>query len=88
MSNKFTPGPWTVEHNPMGADIIIAEDCKICEMPNWDAEYEQEETANAHLMAAAPDLLAALQYAIRQVPELANVPGIRAAIDKATGGAV
>jgi len=31
------------------------------------------------------DLLEALQYAVKQVPELATVPGIAAAITKATG---
>jgi hypothetical protein len=40
---------------------------------------------DARLIAAAPDLLEALQYAIEQVPELATVPGISAAIAKATG---
>ncbi len=34
---------------------------------------------------AAPDLLEALQYAIKHVPELASVPGIAAAIAKARG---
>lgn len=41
--------------------------------------------ANARLIAAAPELLEALEYAIKQVPELATVPGISAAIAKATG---
>lgn len=43
--------------------------------------------ANARLIAAAPDLLEALTYAIKQVPELATVPGIAAAIAKAEWGA-
>ena len=37
------------------------------------------------LRKAAPELLEALQYAIKQVPELGTVPGIAAAIAKATG---
>ena len=39
----------------------------------------------ARLMAAAPRLLEALQQAVQQIPELANVPGIQSAIAKATG---
>jgi hypothetical protein len=39
------------------------------------------------LIAAAPELLDALQYAIKQVPEFATVPSIANAIAKATGGA-
>ena len=41
--------------------------------------------ANAKLIAAAPDLLQALQYAVGQVPELATVPGVAAALAMATG---
>ena len=37
------------------------------------------------LQAQRDALLEALQYAIRQVPELANVPGISAALAAATG---
>jgi len=40
---------------------------------------------DARLVAAAPDLLEALQYAVEQVPELGSVPGISAAIARATG---
>ena len=39
----------------------------------------------ADLIAAAPDLLEALEYAITTVPELATVPGVAAAIAKAKG---
>lgn len=41
---------------------------------------------DAALIAAAPEVLEALEYAIVQVPELASVPGIDAAIRKARGG--
>lgn len=40
---------------------------------------------DAALIAAAPEMLEALEYAIAQVPELASVPGIDAAIRKARG---
>ena len=38
---------------------------------------------DAALIAAAPEVLEALEYAIAQVPELASVPGIESAIRKA-----
>lgn len=40
---------------------------------------------DAALIAAAPEVLEALEYAIAQVPELASVPGIESAIRKARG---
>jgi hypothetical protein len=38
-----------------------------------------------HLEAEKAEMLEALEYAIVQVPELASVPGIEAAIKKARG---
>lgn len=46
---------------------------------------EGDDIGDLHLIAAAPALLEALQYAIKQVPELGTVPGISAAIAAATG---
>ena len=40
---------------------------------------------DAALIAAAPEVLESLEYAIAQVPELASVPGIESAIRKARG---
>ena len=69
---------------------------KLHERPDWIKSFEGRDHhadwcadvihPDARLIAAAPDLLEALQYAIKQVPELATVPGIAAAIAKATGG--
>jgi hypothetical protein len=57
--NKHTPGPWAVDDNhgrryiePGSSDEPVAEVCK-----KKGGEY----LANAHLIAAAPDLLAALE---------------------------
>lgn len=54
-------------------------------LPDDRIDCSEHRVANARLIAAAPDLFEALQYAIKQVPELATVPGIAAAIAKATG---
>ena len=89
-----TPGPWVVLQNPMSHDCITSDDCRICEMPRWDDEYAEEETANARLIAAAPDLLAALERMVRQhgsnfISYSGDHPVsvARAAIAKATGEA-
>lgn len=100
---KFTPGPWTVwgkgyspwcvmphEHSPAYQDRHSR---GIATMENWDPG---EAKANAHLIAAAPDLLAALEALLpladwallEQSPPGADDPLVdqaRAAILKARG---
>ncbi len=99
--SNSVPGPWWIEENfdrpYVGHHIVselgcVAETCTVDE-----TEVSADETANAHLMAAAPELLEALTA-------LVNCPGItwldgykaemdeamrqaHAAIAKATGGA-
>lgn len=87
MSAAHTPGPWFVLQNPMGSDCITAEDCTICSMPDWDDDYANEEAANARLIAAAPDLLEALQGLMHKDCGEPAFFAARAAIAKATGGA-
>lgn len=54
---KHTPGPWTRCVSDQGYSVIAGY-LQICELPKiLDAECE----ANARLIAAAPDLLAALE---------------------------
>jgi len=63
--NKHTAGPWTVEgtasNNFNGnIDIMSAEGSKtICEVWDWT-----EQTANAALIAAAPEMLGALKLLV------------------------
>ena len=79
--SKHTKGNWSiVEGNTFCA--IRVDERVIADMRLVGLHYNK---ADAELIAAAPDLLVALQYAIKQVPELATVPGIAAAIAKATG---
>ena len=66
MSAQHTPGPWKLDGaaNTNDLDIIAPTgritmlDCEISEVS------EDVLTANAHLIAAAPDLLAALQNCV------------------------
>lgn len=57
-----TPGPWTcgVEHRD-GCRKVSTPDEYILAMVNFRAYRRQEGMADAHLIAAAPDLLAALK---------------------------
>jgi hypothetical protein len=85
---QHTPGPWTVHTNFATATYTVFD---------ADGNYGETDadtlTANAALIAAAPDLLAAL----RQWAEYAEQNGgneaysfnaaTRAAISRATGGA-
>lgn len=67
---QHTPGPWSVE-DPMDHELMILESGKEayewrtiagCPWPTERGDISRRQVeANAHLMAAAPDMLAALQ---------------------------
>ena len=82
---QHTPGPWTVDnqyiHGPDGIRFLAV-------------AGDGAGQANARLIAAAPELLAAARLAVawsEQVPapyrDWPHVAAARAAIAKATGGA-
>jgi len=89
MKNQHTPGPWAVSPymNITSRNGTVA---KTEQMPGND---EAERKANAHLIAAAPDLLSALREMMsvfqdheQYDEESAEVVSIaRAAIAKAEG---
>lgn len=90
---SHTPGPWDVE--PKGSrNFVDGADGLAVAYLGWAGVRERSEIeANARLIAAAPDLLAAL-YSIATDPSAiysganAHIGDIaRAAIAKATGGA-
>lgn len=86
---KHTPGPWLIDENGM---IYHRPDplTKYC-----IAEMESGLEANASLIAAAPDLLAALKKMLPEAnridqhlrPTFETCEEARAAIAKAEGGA-
>lgn len=62
---KFTPGPWYSEMNVQGKIIIWAFDNPGAPRIAVASAYQQGKTeSNAALIAAAPDLLAALENAL------------------------
>lgn len=93
METKFTPGPWRVSQTyPVGDYCIHAAGCP------WQLAYIAANTnvdwpleANAHLIAAAPDLYAALERTLSYLTSYPGNSGInaweqaRAALSKARG---
>lgn len=68
--SKHTKGPWAVlTPNPLWcgrpiddyAITVDDHDTWICTGPTWDEDKHDESLANARLIAAAPELLQALQ---------------------------
>jgi len=63
-SAQHTPGPWTVETTDLYGAYLILEAAQRHEYPADDDAADAvaaEDDANARLIAAAPDLLAALR---------------------------
>lgn len=94
---SHTPGPWYpfiddntrfpgIDHNE-GSVIMYGEAGEDCGIRGKDVE---ERTANAHLIAAAPDLLAALEDLMESVmladPNVYDLDDAKEAIRKAKCG--
>ena len=80
---KHTPGPWRVSGHRLavftklnGINVVVA-DC------DQTLGYSESE-ANARLIAAAPELLEYLKYAVWAHPELEKNEKLMAVIAKAT----
>jgi hypothetical protein len=106
MENKtqHTPGPWIAHtaHESLRVPDSVNAECglHVCDVASYGAAPSQRH-ANAHLIAAAPDLLEALNYIeavcrakagarngtvdLADLREFASIA--RAAIAKAEGGA-
>ncbi len=93
-NTKHTPRPWTIgglQAPEFGPDDLLIEIRVEGYGPvaYVDGTPQGEETtANARLIAAAPELLAqicALVVQIETIPELRVPPSVRAVIAKATG---
>lgn len=98
---EHTPGPFTVGGLDDGTLIIQSEHepDALAELPYGGPAYEPRQRANAHLFAAAPDLLAACEALSARMDSFCRsgiVPDhldkrameqARAAIAKAKGGA-
>jgi hypothetical protein len=88
-----TPAPWQV--SPLGN--VMKNSLKIASIEQMPSNNESERIANAHLIAAAPDLFSALESAYNAIAwdipggnlsdddEEALLDTIRATIEKAKG---
>lgn len=90
MTTQHTPGPWTTDGNAHSGDLDVISPAGRITLIDCEFSDEPEEvlTANARLIAAAPDLLAALMDVLDADGDLdaMDFNRYRAAIAKATGG--
>lgn len=83
---RFTPGPWKSDFwGVVWRDPFKDSDGRIIHQPVCDATVPaslglEERKANAHLIAAAPEMYAALN-ALCGVPDIAGWPEHRAGLD-------
>jgi hypothetical protein len=57
--SEHTPGPWRVD----GRYVLGLKDKSVAELPQGGVRHGKVDEANAHLISAAPELLAALKRA-------------------------
>ena len=80
-----TPGPWTVSEDQapnMGACIDAVNGVLIAEA---SGDNEENQAANARIISAAPDLLAALESLTHPRADDSDIDMAREAIAKARG---
>lgn len=96
MSAGHTPGPWVIEPGHSVVFIRTADGSNIATTNccHYWQEFTEQALANARLIAAAPEMLEALEEAVGCLSEYENemlAPGVRildgarAAIAKARG---
>jgi hypothetical protein len=73
-TTQHTPGPWTQgDDNPLNIYGRYSNVAKVDGTHATGARTEEEALANARLIASAPELLAALQYAEAVLANLRDV---------------
>ena len=66
---EHTPGPWTRRYTPQGEYVLGPESTAVARMQDGSIEG-----ADARLIAAAPDLLAALRLTVEWLDNLGTSP--------------
>jgi hypothetical protein len=85
-----TPGPWDIDARGQGRPIIMAHHSPHGPMAVCEMRYKptlEEAEANARLIAAAPDLLAALRDAAQAFDEAAQHGYWDAAVERRVAAA-
>jgi hypothetical protein len=93
-TTAHTPGPWRLDVPEPDGEIIVMDEQDVSIDTIWKQPLDPSEwvEANARLIAAAPELLEALE-AVQQITSEGNnlvdddLAWIRSAIAKAKGGA-
>jgi hypothetical protein len=91
METEFTPGPWKIVEDRVPSSLeVFGGTTAICEC--WRRANPETETANAHLIAAAPDMYEALEKLRDRYVQVIGNEGIEcyvanAALAKARGEA-
>lgn len=88
---QHTPGPWKVMENWRGKLRIMAGNIRIANCPggnNSDPKKQAQGVANAHLIAAAPAMLAALEKAANFIAEIQRQDGGPVAIPSQINDAI
>jgi hypothetical protein len=88
MNAKHTPGPWT--HGVHDETLIVGGGRVVAEVWGYAPTDHERMEVDARLIAAAPEMLEALQRALPEIavafgPESEVVAECRAAIAKAEG---
>ena len=94
MGTKHTPGPWHTDTGGAGCEFVIENQNQgygaytIAEIPEYlESDYTRETiAANAQLIAAAPELLEALELFVEDFTERNEpstwMPGERAVVEQ------
>lgn len=74
MDAKHTPGPWHVSGEVRGTGFNVSDANKrsVAAFPSTSRRADVERTANAHLIAAAPDLLATAKEMLAAIEAVAK----------------
>lgn len=86
-----TQGPWLCSGTSVSNPQANRPNAIICDVSGWGNRDEAEQIANARLIAAAPDLLAALEDMLNltldedDIAVSSRITKARAAINKAKG---
>ena len=66
---KHTPGPWRVIEHSTGMLCVVGDNDKSLCSVGYNRTEGRDDIANARLIAAAPEMLAALQFAEPYIDE-------------------
>lgn len=79
---KHTPGPWKVWGiDSEGPHVLSLDATIVARLDPWKGKCRDEMNGNAHLIAAAPDLLDACHNAVQIIEQLIPEPSARGVAD-------